>query len=35
MEIAVIKQNLPLEVILQHYNFTADKNNMLRLDILI
>ncbi|TRX21965.1 hypothetical protein FNW25_15145 [Flavobacterium franklandianum] len=29
MEISVIKQNLPLAVILQHYNFTADKNNML------
>jgi DNA primase len=30
MEIAVIKQNLPLAVILQHYNLKEDKNNMLR-----
>ena len=30
MEISLIKQNLPLAIILQHYNFTADKNNMLR-----
>ena len=30
MEIQDIKNNLPLESVLQHYNFTADKNNMLR-----
>lgn len=30
MEIAVIKQNLPLEQVLQSYNLKADKNNMLR-----
>ena len=30
MEIADIKQNLPLAQILQHYNLKADKNNMLR-----
>lgn len=30
MEITVIKQNLPLAVILQHYNLKEDKNNMLR-----
>jgi DNA primase len=30
MEISTIKQNLPLVNVLQHYNFTADKNNMLR-----
>jgi DNA primase len=30
MEIQDIKNNLPLETVLQHYNFTADKNNMLR-----
>jgi DNA primase len=30
MEISLIKQNLPLANVLQHYNFTADKNNMLR-----
>ena len=30
MEIIIIKQNLPLATVLRHYNFTADKNNMLR-----
>jgi DNA primase len=30
MEIAVIKQNLSLAIILQHYNLKEDKNNMLR-----
>jgi len=30
MEIADIKQNLPLEQVLQHYNLKQDKNNMLR-----
>lgn len=30
MEIQDIKANLPLANVLQHYNFTADKNNMLR-----
>lgn len=30
MEITDIKQNLPLANVLRHYNFTADKNNMLR-----
>lgn len=30
MEIAVIKQNLPLSNVLQHYNLKEDKNNMLR-----
>ena len=29
MEISLIKQNLLLANVLQHYNFTADKNNML------
>lgn len=30
MEISVIKQNLPLANVLQHYNLKQDKNNMLR-----
>ncbi|GEM54982.1 hypothetical protein B0A58_11395 [Flavobacterium branchiophilum NBRC 15030 = ATCC 35035] len=30
MEISVIKQNLPLVNVLQHYNLKEDKNNMLR-----
>lgn len=30
MKIAVIKQNLPLANVLQHYNLKQDKNNMLR-----
>lgn len=30
MEITVIKQNLSLAIILQHYNLKEDKNNMLR-----
>ncbi len=30
MEISTIKQNLPLANVLQNYNLTADKNNMLR-----
>lgn len=30
MEIAQIKQNLPLANVLQHYNLKQDKNNMLR-----
>jgi DNA primase catalytic core len=30
MEIAEIKQNLPLANVLQHYNLKQDKNNMLR-----
>jgi DNA primase len=30
MEISLIKQNLPLANVLQHYNLKEDKNNMLR-----
>ena len=30
MEIIIIKQNLPLANVLQHYNLQQDKNNMLR-----
>lgn len=30
MEIAIIKQNLPLANVLHHYNLKQDKNNMLR-----
>ena len=30
MEISIIKQNLPLANVLQHYNLKQDKNNMLR-----